>query len=181
MLPDNFPGLVVVLQNNCDGAFTYKVVGEEVEYIGRGDLSKDYTKSPHMVKTVDFEELFPGYLYEVFGVQFRLPDLGTNYSYYLDNEEEAPSLNDPYAPPPIADEEDRLFELLVLMEATDVVFHNRKDLSKHYRKLSLKYHPLKHLQASEEEKEAIAARYTEITSAYNDMRQQITSDEHQDR
>ena len=54
LLPPHFPGLVLVLQNNCDGAFTFKVVGENVEYLGEGDLSEVFTRRPDMVQTVDF-------------------------------------------------------------------------------------------------------------------------------
>jgi hypothetical protein len=38
LLPENTLGVVVVLENTCDGPFTYKVVGEEAEYMGKGDL-----------------------------------------------------------------------------------------------------------------------------------------------
>ena len=38
LLTENFPGIAVVLENTCDGPFTYKIVGTEVEYIGPGDL-----------------------------------------------------------------------------------------------------------------------------------------------
>jgi hypothetical protein len=38
LLPENTLGVVVVLENTCDGPFTYKVVGEEAEYMGQGDL-----------------------------------------------------------------------------------------------------------------------------------------------
>jgi hypothetical protein len=38
LLPVNTPSVVVVLQNTCDGPFTYKVVGAEAEYMGQGDL-----------------------------------------------------------------------------------------------------------------------------------------------
>jgi hypothetical protein len=46
----------VVLQNNCDGAFTYRIIGSDVEYLGPGDRSKEYTRRPDMVQTVDFEK-----------------------------------------------------------------------------------------------------------------------------
>lgn len=55
LLPPHFPGLVLVLQNNCDGAFTYKVVGENVEYLGEGDLHETYTRRPDMVRSVKFD------------------------------------------------------------------------------------------------------------------------------
>jgi hypothetical protein len=54
LLPPHFPGLILVLENNCDGPFTYKVVGEEVEYLGVGDLSQNFTRRPDMVRSVDF-------------------------------------------------------------------------------------------------------------------------------
>jgi hypothetical protein len=38
LLPENTPGVVIVLENTCDGPFTYKVVGEKAEYMGQGDL-----------------------------------------------------------------------------------------------------------------------------------------------
>ena len=55
LLPSNFPGVVVILENNCEGAFTYKVVGEDVEYLGRGDLHK--SKFDDMGRFVDFTSL----------------------------------------------------------------------------------------------------------------------------
>jgi len=55
LLTANFPGLVVVLENNCDGAFTYRVVGEEAKYMGAGDLHDQYTRRPEMLRSVDFE------------------------------------------------------------------------------------------------------------------------------
>jgi hypothetical protein len=54
LLPPHFPGLILVLENNCDGPFTYKVVGEEVEYLGAGDLHQSFSGRPDMVRTVDF-------------------------------------------------------------------------------------------------------------------------------
>jgi hypothetical protein len=36
--PEDTPGVIVVLETTCDGPFTYKVVGEEAEYMGQGDL-----------------------------------------------------------------------------------------------------------------------------------------------
>ena len=55
LLPTNFPGVVVVLQNNCEGAFTFKVVGEEVEYLGKGDLHTDYAGRSNLVQSANFE------------------------------------------------------------------------------------------------------------------------------
>ncbi|CAB9511628.1 Receptor-type guanylate cyclase gcy [Seminavis robusta] len=54
LLPPHFAGLVLVLENNCDGAFTYKVVGENVEYLGEGDLHEDFSRRDDMVQTRDF-------------------------------------------------------------------------------------------------------------------------------
>lgn len=52
LLPPNFPGLQVVLENNCEGAFTYHIVGSQVEYLGQGDLHD--TRYDHMVRKVEF-------------------------------------------------------------------------------------------------------------------------------
>jgi hypothetical protein len=43
------PGVVVVLENTCDGSLTYKVAGEQPEYKGQGDPAFD-----HMVRYVTF-------------------------------------------------------------------------------------------------------------------------------
>lgn len=52
LLPENSPALYAVLSNPCDGPFTYKVIGEEVEYLGPGDLHD--TSFDDMEKFVDF-------------------------------------------------------------------------------------------------------------------------------
>jgi hypothetical protein len=52
LLQDNTPGIVVVLENTCDGPFTYKVVGEEAEYMGQGDLHDP--KFDGMERALDF-------------------------------------------------------------------------------------------------------------------------------
>ncbi|CAB9498751.1 Receptor-type guanylate cyclase gcy [Seminavis robusta] len=59
LLPSNFPGLVVVLQNSCAGAFTYKVVGEQVLFLGEGDQHEQYrsTQRPDLVRSVDFQSI----------------------------------------------------------------------------------------------------------------------------
>mmetsp|Transcript_6688 Transcript_6688/g.18715 ORF Transcript_6688/g.18715 Transcript_6688/m.18715 type:complete len:480 (-) Transcript_6688:15-1454(-) len=44
----------VVLENSCDGAFTYDVSGQEVNYIGKGDLHN--SKFDDMVETADFSQ-----------------------------------------------------------------------------------------------------------------------------
>jgi hypothetical protein len=51
LLHDNTPGVVIVLETTCDGPFTYKVVGEEAEYMGQGDLHDP--KFDGMERTVD--------------------------------------------------------------------------------------------------------------------------------
>jgi class 3 adenylate cyclase len=38
ILPSNAEGVVVVLENSCDGPFTYEINGRDVDYLGRGDL-----------------------------------------------------------------------------------------------------------------------------------------------
>jgi hypothetical protein len=40
-LPPNSEGVVVVLENECDGPFTYFITYEEVEYLGKGDLHNE--------------------------------------------------------------------------------------------------------------------------------------------
>jgi hypothetical protein len=52
LLPENTPGVVVVLENTCDGPFTYHVVGEKAEYLGKGDLHDP--KFDDMERAVDF-------------------------------------------------------------------------------------------------------------------------------
>jgi hypothetical protein len=52
LLAENTLGVVVVLENTCDGPFTYKVVGEEAEYMGQGDLHDP--KFDGMERAVDF-------------------------------------------------------------------------------------------------------------------------------
>lgn len=42
LLPDNARGFVMVLENACDGAYTYKINGKEVEMVGSGDLHKNF-------------------------------------------------------------------------------------------------------------------------------------------
>ena len=38
LLPRNDPGVTVVLENNCDGPFTYFIKGQKAEFVGKGDL-----------------------------------------------------------------------------------------------------------------------------------------------
>jgi class 3 adenylate cyclase len=52
LLPENTPGVVAVLENTCDGPFTYKVIGEKAEYMGQGDLHD--SKFDGMEQAVDF-------------------------------------------------------------------------------------------------------------------------------
>jgi hypothetical protein len=52
LLPEDTPGVVVVLENTCDGPFTYKVVGEQAEYKGQGD--RHDPAFDHMVRSVTF-------------------------------------------------------------------------------------------------------------------------------
>jgi hypothetical protein len=40
-LPPNSDGVVVVLENDCDGPFTYFITHAEVEYLGKGDLHNE--------------------------------------------------------------------------------------------------------------------------------------------
>lgn len=141
---------------------------------------------PHGTDGVDFEELFPGHIYEVFGVQFQLPDIGTDYSVYYDDDLDAWQEWDPSeaaarrkareqaaeAPhtPATAREVSELERLLAVLDLKPGDVSTRKELSKHFRRLSLDVHPLKHLDAPEDEKERIAARYLEITTAYNALK-----------
>ncbi|MFT7518463.1 MAG: hypothetical protein ACI9MC_000594 [Kiritimatiellia bacterium] len=144
---------------------------------------------PHAIEgeNVDFEELFPGHVYEVFGVQFQLPDIGTDYSVYYDDESDAWNEWDPSEAKKHADRQEQAWSSLGDDEAVDEPANdlerlmrilqlqpgqvtNSKQLSKHFRTLSLKYHPLKHLDAEEQDKERIAARYLEITTAYNEIK-----------
>jgi hypothetical protein len=152
---------------------------------------------PHPVdgEDLDFEELFPGHVYQVFGVQFQLPDIGTDYSVYYNDDLAAWKEWDPsdrkrptqadaeaYArateqarargeapppPPPAAAEQDRLLGILGLKPGQVTT---GKELSKHFRTLSLAVHPLKHLDAPDDKKAAIAARYQELAAAYNALK-----------
>ena len=149
---------------------------------------------PHEIpgETSDFEELFPGHIYEVYGVQFQLPDLGLDYSEFEELFEEMFEEWDPHqaaadrrradrdkraeagepVPPPSAamSEEERLWATLELYPG-DV--STRKGLSKQFRELSRRYHPLKHLDADPETKAEISARYLAITVAYNTLKGQL--------
>lgn len=145
---------------------------------------------PHPIdgETVDFEELFPGYIYEVFGLQFQLPDIGLDYSAFVDEDLEAFDEWDPSAAATnrrrargeagqgrrtrtAASAGSELAEWLVVLELKPDQITTRKALSKHFRKLSLRYHPLKHLDAPDAERDRIAARYLEITTAYNALKE----------
>lgn len=120
----------------------------------------------------DFEELFPGYTYEAYGLQFSVPNIGTDYRAWIDDfEQEAPSLG--HEEPEIAEQASapgRLAMLLEIIEAADLEIQTLRDLSKHFRQISNRYHPLKHLHASPDEKERINQRYLELTNAYNELK-----------
>jgi len=151
---------------------------------------------PHPVEgeALQFEELFPGYIYEVFGLQFQLPDIGLDYSAFVDEDLDAFAEWDPSdaaanrarvgagrqsgassghsagssrGAPPVGTELDGWLHAL---EMTAEQVSTRKALSKHFRMLSLKYHPLKHLDAEDAERERIRERYVEITTAYNALK-----------
>lgn len=143
---------------------------------------------PHEVEgeDIDFEELFPGHIYEVFGVQFQLPDIGTDYSIYYDDELEAWQEWDPSdaaarrrtvqgsrggrAPAGMPGQTSELERLLAILELQPGEISGAKALSRHFRKMSVRYHPLKHLDAPDAEKSRIARRYQEITTAYNALK-----------
>jgi hypothetical protein len=55
LLPPNAGALDVVLDNSCQGSFTYQLSGEEVFYKGQGDLHD--TNFDWMEKTANFENL----------------------------------------------------------------------------------------------------------------------------
>lgn len=48
LLTANFPGVTLVLKNTCEGPFSYKIVGSQVEYLGPGDLHD--TRFDYMVR-----------------------------------------------------------------------------------------------------------------------------------
>ena len=56
ILPPNTKTMTVVLENTCQGPFTYQVQGEQVEYMGQGDLHdpkfSDYVLSTSLNDTV---------------------------------------------------------------------------------------------------------------------------------
>jgi hypothetical protein len=126
-----------------------------------------------------FEEIFPGHNYEVFGVRFQLPDLGVDYSNYYNDEDDLWKDWDPsdyrrstrpttrsQGPEPA----DGLHALLRVLELTPGQVRTAKELSKHYRLLSVRYHPLKHLRASDDERARVNERYAQITQAYNELK-----------
>ena len=117
----------------------------------------------------DFEEIYPGWTYEIFGVQFAVPDLGVDYRAWLyeDVPDEAELVLPEEEP---AGTEDYVATLLAVLDADPELIRTARDLSKHYRQLSVKWHPLKHLHASPEEKERINERYLELTNAYNALK-----------
>jgi hypothetical protein len=114
----------------------------------------------------DFAELYPGWTYEVFGVQFSIPNIGTNYRDFGDETMAEETVEAPRA----AGSPDRRLELLEILEAVDAEIVDGRALSKHFRTISIKYHPLKHLQASDAEKARVNKRYLEITNAYNELK-----------
>lgn len=123
----------------------------------------------------DFEELFPGYTYEAYGLQFSVPNIGTDYRAWLDDfEEEAPSLGQDEERAPDATAPGRVAVLLEIIEAHDIDIQTLRDLSKHFRQISNQYHPLKHLHASPEDKERINLRYLELTNAYNELKKHFS-------
>jgi hypothetical protein len=115
----------------------------------------------------DFAELYPGWTYEVFGVQFAIPNIGTNYRDFGDEAMEEEEVGGASRP---AGSQDRRLELLEILEAVDADIPDGRALSKHFRQISIKYHPLKHLQASDAEKARVNRRYLEITNAYNELK-----------
>ncbi len=127
----------------------------------------------------DFEELFPGYTYEVFGVQFAVPNLGTDYRAWYDDYEPSVERDRQAGPSGPSGETggepdvDRVVQLLALLELNPHDLPTTEELSRQFRRLSVKYHPLKHLKASDEEKIRIEARYLEITNAYNELKNVI--------
>jgi hypothetical protein len=135
-------------------------------YIDKEGRAVDFYPRQEGREVVDFEEIFPGWTYEVFGVQFTLPDLGADYRFYEDESDEtelASGSGSGLNPR-------RRQELLELMEADADAIETIRDLSRHFRQISVKYHPLKHLHASHEEKERISAKYLLITNAYNELK-----------
>lgn len=149
---------------------------------------------PHPIEGEDkeFEELFPGHIYEVWGVRFQLPDIGTDYSVYYDDDLDAWNEWDPSAGrearqatagpgpepgaarPPAPPAKSEVERLLAVLELRPGDVSGPKELSKHYRMLSVRYHPLKHLDAPDDEKERIQQRYLEITVAYNALKAHFT-------
>lgn len=125
---------------------------------------------------VDFEEIYPGYTYEVFGVQFSVPNLGVSYSLFEDKVEGHEGIKrwtEEEAEEQVAREVDartRLFEILEISDPD--ALRTLADLGKHFRKLSTRYHPLKFVNKglSDAEKAAVEKHYLDITNAYNALK-----------
>ena len=125
---------------------------------------------------IDFEEIYPGYTYEVFGVQFSVPNLGVSYSRYDDKPEGHEGIRrwtEEEAEERVVHEEDRRVRLFAILEIEDAAaVRTLAELGKHFRKLSTRYHPLKFVNKglSEAEKATVEARYLDITNAYNELK-----------
>ncbi len=135
-------------------------------YIDKDGRAVDFYPRQEGRETVDFEELFPGWTYEIYGVQFALPSLGADYRFYDEEVDEKEVVVGGSSRANVR----RAQDLLTILEADPDQIETIRDLSRHFRQISLKYHPLKHLHATPEEKERINARYLAITNAYNELK-----------
>jgi hypothetical protein len=118
---------------------------------------------------LDFEEIFPGWTYEVFGVQFQLPNIGTDYRAFEEIASDR-EIDEEGAAPAQQTNARRIQELLAILEGPDLDPSDARELGKHFRRISIKYHPLKHLNASDKEKAKINEKYLAITNAYNELK-----------
>jgi len=71
VLPESVHGIILVLSNTCGGEYTYEIQGENVVYLGAGDLhSRDFHEKKH---SAHFQ-------------QDQVIEDGTKYGYDLDQE-----------------------------------------------------------------------------------------------
>ena len=56
LLPDGVRGIYVVVQNTCGAVFTYRLNGNQAEWMGEGDLHEPIDDEKAFVRTIDFDD-----------------------------------------------------------------------------------------------------------------------------